>query len=132
MLPDTRIIHRQGDIEVVAQVHEVPLADASINITHPIKVEGIDSTFYRAFDIGNGCFAIVDLRKLSRTLGEEMLSTAVRDIPGLVLYTLRSHFKRRSELVAAVTALYRFMATPQNNELETDLFGQPVHEAVAA
>lgn len=124
MLPDTRIIHRMAEIDVLAQVHEVPLADASINITHPVRIEGVDSTFYRAFDVGNGCLAIVDLRKLSRTLGAEMLSTPTRDIPGLVLYTLREHFKRRSELVAAVTALYRFMATPQNNELERDLFGQ--------
>ena len=106
MFTDTRIIARQsaqaGDAEALAQRHEIMWRDGSSVHLHPVQRRCLPMLTLRALALPDGRLQLFDLAQLVRRLDAELRTTADRDVPGHVFYTLRSEFGSATVFRAAV------------------------------
>jgi hypothetical protein len=98
------VLHRHGRFEVLERRHEVMFVDGTAIALHPVRENGHDSLFHRAFKTPNGLCIVFDLRHMCPPLGSDLLVTRERDVPGTVFYSLRHKFRTKAELVMAATA----------------------------
>lgn len=97
MLTDTRILGRVGAYEVQAQRYELMLFDGSSRWLHLVgrpHSGSADDMFLRAVQdpAGAPTFAVVDVRRLCRSLTESLPDASPRDRPGHVYYALRHKY----------------------------------------
>lgn len=107
MLTDTRIIARQsaqaGAIEVIAQRHEVMLMDCQSVWMHHCMAHGMPMLDHRALQAPDGRLLLVPLDRLAKGLELAVRQSPVRDVPGVILYTLRGLYAKRDALVAVAS-----------------------------
>lgn len=107
MLTDTRIIARQsaqaGAIEVIAQRHEVMLMDCQPLWMHHCMAHGLPLHDQRALQAPDGRLLLVQLDRLAKGLELAVRQSPVRDVPGVILYTLRGLYPKRDTLLAVAT-----------------------------
>lgn len=106
MLIDDTVIARQsaeaGALYVVAQRHEVLwTADGSSVQLHPVYCRERPVIMLRAVEMPGGHMLQVDLQRLVRSLGADLLAAAARDQVGLTFYTLRREFQGADAFRAA-------------------------------
>ncbi len=91
-MPHTQILDRS---------HEVAWRDGSKVELHHVQVNGAPDTYLRAIHHKPDSWAIFDLRKVARQLGEDIAGAPHRDAPGLVFYTLRQAYATAADFTAA-------------------------------
>lgn len=82
---------------------EIMLHDGTVVTLHPVFQYGEPCRFHRAVKLATET-RIVDVRHLVRQLGEDLVTAADRDIPGLVFFTLRHHFTTAELLLRQIVA----------------------------
>ena len=104
-LQDTRVIHRHGAYQVLAQRFEVMFRDGSTVQLHPVthtEAPGACDTFLRAIHHEGLRWIVFDLRHLSAEVEADILRLLPRDTPGVVFYTLRQSFATAAALLVRV------------------------------
>jgi hypothetical protein len=105
MLIDTRIIHRQGQFDVLAHEHTVTWPDGSRVVLHPVYTEGVDDMFLRALRHDELRWYVIDLRSVGgKHFEAEMKSLPKIDSEGLTYYALRLGYRNASEFAAVARA----------------------------
>lgn len=108
-LQDMRIIARQsaeaGATEVLAQRHEVMLMDCQTIWTHLVHAHGAPIIEQRALHRRDGRLQLVDLERLAPGITRDLKTASARDVPGVVLYTLRQQYATMDKLLAAADRL---------------------------
>lgn len=94
-------------------MHEVYLRDGSLHRLHAVLDLGAPNLHLRALRMSDGLsYCVFDLRRLSRTLGVELLACAARDMPGLVNTTLRARFASGHDLRVSIVAYSHCLGIP--------------------
>lgn len=101
MLTDSSIISRYGRHAVQGQRHEVAFRCGTTVALHQVLDGHIPAPFLRAVITDRRVY-VVDVRQLCKQLDEDMRRTLDRDVPGLVAWTLRLHFRDAEEFMQAV------------------------------
>jgi len=108
-LQDMQIIARQsaeaGAVEVLAQRHEVMLMDCQTIWTHLVHAHGAPIVDQRALMRRDGRLQLVSLEHLVPGITGDLKKASARDVPGVVLYTLRAQFATLDKLLAAADRL---------------------------
>lgn len=108
-LHDMRIIARQsaeaGAVEVIAQRHEVMLMDCQTIWTHLVMAMGAPILDQRALQRRDGRLQLVSLEHLAPGITADLKGASARDVPGVVLYTLRQRYASMDKLLAAADRL---------------------------
>lgn len=103
-LQDMRIIARQsaeaGAVEVIAQRHEVMLMDCRTVWMHVVMAHGAPIVDQRALMLPDGRLQLVCLEHLAPGITADLKTSSARDVPGVVLYTLRARFATLPALLA--------------------------------
>ncbi len=102
MLQDTRIVHTDGDLAVLAQRHEVMFHDGLALGLHPVTQAGHADTFLRAVHAEGLRWLLFDLRHLGGELADDLRRLQPRDHHGAVFYTLRGLYRTRAAFLAAL------------------------------
>lgn len=99
--------------------HEVMFKDGSAVWLHRVHKGGAPDLFERAIAVdgasvpatadrpavvANGLLQI-DLRRLAPELEEDLPKASTRDVPGIVMFTLRTHFKAAGDFLRAAREL---------------------------
>lgn len=100
MLTDTRILHRHGNHEVLAECQAVLFPDNKIVQLHDVRRRGLDDLYLRAMQYEESHWCVFDLRTIESKFAGEIPRTLHRDRAGLVLYTLRAKFPTCAEFQA--------------------------------
>lgn len=79
----------------------VRLPDGEVIQVQPLFDRGEAVKFSRAFALPEG-IVTVDLRQLVRQLGADLCQALPADVPGLVFWSLRLHFRTMPELHQAL------------------------------
>lgn len=101
MLTDHTIITRHGHFDVVAESHPVAWPDGSNVELHAVQVHGCTQPYLRALRHAGLHWAVIDLRKMCRTIEADLRILPPRDAPGAVLYNLRADYRNASTFVLA-------------------------------
>lgn len=101
MLIDESITHRFGRHAVQGQRHEATFRCGHTVVMHPVLDGHVPAPFLRAVVTDRRVY-VFDVRSLCKVLDEDMRRTLDRDVPGLVAFTLRLHFRDAAEFLAAV------------------------------
>lgn len=101
MLTDSFIITRYGRHAVVADQHQATFRCGHSIALHQVLDAHIPAPFLRAVLTDRRVY-VVDVRQLCKQLDEDMRRTLDRDVPGLVAWTLRLHFRDAAEFMQAV------------------------------
>lgn len=80
---------------------DVQLHDGSRLTLLPLFEHGEPSRFHRAVRTGRALRA-VDVRRLVRQLGDDLVAAPARDVPGLVQFTLRLAYPTAAVLLADI------------------------------
>jgi hypothetical protein len=115
-LAEAAILHRLGNVEILAPRYEVMFRDGTAAVLHFVRVAGMLHQYRRAVAIG-ASWALFDLRHVAPVLAHELPGTPARDVPGLVFLTLRSVYTSAAAFIAEAAA-DGLVATPRNNELQ--------------
>jgi hypothetical protein len=99
-LADTRILHRHGGYDVLAQRGELLWRDGSAVHLHRVHHAGVVHLYLRAVAEA-GRVIVFDLRDIYAELGDDLARGHTRDHHGLIYYTAR----HRSVCAAAFMAL---------------------------
>lgn len=86
---DTRVIDSSGPWRVLAQRHEVMFRDGSAVHLHPVLQGDVPMPMHRALHHEGLRWIVLDLRQHGSEIEHDLSSTAERDAPGIVFYTLR-------------------------------------------
>lgn len=101
---DNRVLASAGAYEVLFERQPIALTgDRGTIGLHIVRHNGHDSMYLRAVPHGDALLIVFDLRSVHAELCE-IQRTHPSDVPGLILYTLRMHFKTLPELMAAMLA----------------------------
>lgn len=103
-LIDTTVLHTIGAYTVLAEHNQVLFRDGSTIGLHLVHHHGHPAMFLRAFVHDDLHALVFDLRSSARALAAEMLLLHERDIPGLVLFTLRAKYEGKTEFAAGAMA----------------------------
>lgn len=103
-LIDSTVLHTIGAYTVFAEHNQVLFKDGSTIGLHLVHHHGHPAMFLRAFVHDDLHALVFDLRASARALAAEMLLLHERDIPGLVLFTLRAKYEGKAEFAAAAMA----------------------------
>lgn len=101
---DTTPLHTIGAYLVLAERHEVQFRDGSTVGLHLVHHHGHPALFLRCFVHDDLHALVFDLRSSASALAAEMLLQHERDIPGLVMFTLRGKYATKAEFAAAAMA----------------------------
>lgn len=92
MLIDTRIIARQGPepgaMHVLAEAQRILFMDGSEAVLHQVQAHGLPVPCTRAVALPDRLL-LLDLARLVPTLPADVRAATARDVPGVVLYSLR-------------------------------------------
>ena len=126
MLIDSTIIHRHGRHAVQGQRHEATFRCGNTVVMHPVLDGHVPAPFLRALVAANRVY-VFDVRHLCKALDEDMRRTLERDVPGLVAWTLRLHFRDAQEFMQAVRlqACVRWASYDDAADVPTHAAAQP-------
>jgi hypothetical protein len=98
---DNRVLASAGAYEVLFERQPIALTGDQETIgIHIVRQNGHDAMYLRAVPYGDALLIVFDLRNVHTDLNE-IQRTHPSDVPGLILYTLRAHFRTVPELMAA-------------------------------
>nr|WP_316642855.1 hypothetical protein [uncultured Roseateles sp.] len=101
---DTTPLHTIGAYTVIAERHDVQFRDDTTVGLHQVLQDGHPCMYLRCF-VHDGLHAmLLDLRDLASALAAEIPLYHARDVPGLVMYTLRAKYSGLAEFTAAAMA----------------------------
>lgn len=84
-------------------IHLVHLRDGSVQQLVQLHERGTPSPYLRALAMpGSDRLQVFDVRRIARSLAEDLPAAPARDVAGLVLFTLRSKYPTGAALRAAV------------------------------
>lgn len=113
MLADKRIIGRVGSYQVAGGVHEVQLRDGSLHRLYMVHHQGLQSSYLRAMTLdGSNVLHVFDVRKLARSLAEDIATAPARDALGLITFTLRGAFPTADAFRSSVRQLAEVSSAP--------------------
>lgn len=95
------ILANDERFQVTAQRFEIMFRDGTSIGLHQVWQNGTPAALLRATRFANS-LVIFDLTHLHRELARELPSTATRDVPGLVFFSLRTRFRSLDEMMAMV------------------------------
>jgi len=107
--PDHRVVARTDGWVVLAQRHEVMFRDGHAVHLHPIAHQALPQQpdpMLRALQVDGLRWLVVDLRKLSAEIEDDLRRLEPRDSFGVVWFTLHGAFATRSAFLAAVHQLH--------------------------
>lgn len=108
MLTDTRIIHRHGGYDVLAERQVVAWPNGDTIGLHPVVAHGYADMFLRACRSDDLHWIIFDLRAITPAGFEaDLKAQPRRDNDGMVLYTLRATYPGASACLQAALANFR-------------------------
>lgn len=94
-------------------IHPVNLRDGSTHRLVQLHDGGTPSPHLRALVVpGSKRLQVFDVRRLARTLAAELPAAPARDVPGLVLFTLRGIYPTAAALQRAVAEHCELQAVP--------------------
>lgn len=106
MYIDNRIIARQstsaGGLQVLAHTDAVHWPNGVGVHLHPVYANGLPMLTLRALATQGGHLQLFDLARLVRRLDIDLRTCPKRDVPGMVLFTLRQAFASAELFTAAV------------------------------
>ena len=85
-------------------VHELALRDGSVHRLRLVLDVGLPATYLRALQLEDRSWLVFDLRRICRQIGPDLCQCATRDVPGVVMYSLRAVVPDRAAFAAAVRA----------------------------
>ncbi len=100
MMPDTRVVGRDGAFTVLGERQAVTFRDLSVVHLHRVQRDDVDSTYHRAFCLNGTHWCVFDLRSLHRDFAIDFPTLLARDHSGVVLYTLRAAFVGDASFIA--------------------------------
>lgn len=97
----------------LGNAHQVELRDGSQHRLIQLQHAGAPSPYLRALaQPGSKRLQVFDLRRLARSLAADIPPSPARDLPGLVMYTLRAIYPNAMALQRAVAEVCELSAEP--------------------
>jgi hypothetical protein len=94
-----------------AQRHEVMFKDGTAVALHPVFDRGVPSKYHRGLQLPKGITIVVDLRRLSDSIGKDICTAPGRDVPGIVFFEMRRRFKTAKAFTKEAIAVGHVLRT---------------------